>query len=459
MDSGTYCAGMAIATPFAAATLPYPWFLLSLIVTIPFVVHYARNGIHLPKIGSIPLGVWLLLLLCLFHVHGVWRSYSPFESRVLVDILIVAAGLGVFLLGWSERDDSSAMLKGFFAALVPFTVVMATIGLVKAALLQRGILLGFILARYPDQYPPGSSLRSDINLFGLSMLVAGLGLASSRYEGKDSRYKTIFQALGLAVIVAAGMLSESRRFIVLATLIPIVWLVQKLSVNSKYDLRKKVLIPVIGLIGAIGVLFWVIHSQAPIETAVVLNFPGMPPSVASQKQDPSGTEYEGKPENQDLTVRKTDFTMIFRLLGTLGADQAYGFESRIEKWRLGIRLLKEGAWLRGMGFAYHEVFSCRFADCEILDYPHLPILSEWLVAGVPGVMTALAIYFLLFQSIWRSGRDGWKSGLSAIALATIPYSLISGDTIFSIPQFIIICLLAQCQQRAGKQPTRAVAKR
>ena len=123
MDSGSYCAGMAIATPFAAATLPYPWFLLSLIVTIPFVVHYARNGIRLPKIGSITLGAWLLLLLCLFHVHGLWRSYSPFESRVLVDILIVGAGLGVFLLGWSERDDSSAMLKGFFAALVPLRLL------------------------------------------------------------------------------------------------------------------------------------------------------------------------------------------------------------------------------------------------------------------------------------------------------------------------------------------------
>jgi len=450
---------MAIATPFAAATLPYPWFLLSLIVTTPFVVHYARNGIRLPKIGSIPLGVWLLLLLCLFHVHGLWRSYSPFESRVLVDLLIVGAALGVFLLGWSERDDSAAMLKGFFAALVPFTVVTATIGLVKAALLQRGILLGFILARYPDQYPPGSSLRSDINLFGLSMLVAGLGLASSRYESKGSRYKTLFQALALAVIVAAGMLTESRRCIVLAILIPIVWLFQKLSMNSKRDLRKKVLIPVVGLIGAIGVLFWVIHSQAPIETAVVLHFPGMSPSVANQKQDPSGAEHEGKPENQDLTVRKTDFAMIFRLLGTLGADQAYGFESRIEKWRLGIRLLKEGSWLSGMGFAYHEIFSCRFTDCAIIDYPHLPILSELLVAGVPGLMTALAIYFLLFQSIWRSGRDGWKSGLSAIALAIIPYSLISGDTIFSIPQFIIICLLAQCQQRVGKQSKRAAVKR
>ena len=47
------------------------------------------------------------------------------------------------------------MLEGFFVALIPFVFVTAVIGLVKAALLERGILLGFVHALYPDQYPPG----------------------------------------------------------------------------------------------------------------------------------------------------------------------------------------------------------------------------------------------------------------------------------------------------------------
>jgi len=60
------------------------------------------------------------------------------------------------------------MMEGFFAALIPFVAVTAAIGLVKAALLERGVLLGLLLSLYPDQYPPGSSLRGDTGLFGLS---------------------------------------------------------------------------------------------------------------------------------------------------------------------------------------------------------------------------------------------------------------------------------------------------
>ena len=33
-----------MAAPFAAATLPYPWLLLSLALCIPFVFHLARLG-------------------------------------------------------------------------------------------------------------------------------------------------------------------------------------------------------------------------------------------------------------------------------------------------------------------------------------------------------------------------------------------------------------------------------
>ena len=94
-----------------------------------------------------------------------------------------------------------------------------------------------------------------------------------------------------------------------------------------------------------------------------------------------------------------------------------------------------------------------------LDYPHFPILSEWLVGGLAGAVVAVAIYFFLFRSIWRSGRAGWTSGSNAIALAVVPYSLLSGDTLFSIPQFIIVCLLAQIHPASGKNAVRDAAAR
>ena len=437
-----------MAAPFAAATLPYPWLLLSLVVCIPFVFHLARYGVHLPKVKSVPVIVWLVLLLGLFHLYGLWSGPTPYWSRVLVDIGIVAAGVGVFLLGQEETNGSgSKMLEGFFVALIPFVLVTAVVGIVKAALLERGILVGFVHALYPDQYPPGSSLRADTSLFGLSMLTAGLGLAIAPFRGNRSIKKAVCAVFALAVIVSAGMLTESRRFLVFSIFIPALWLVLSFMLIPKRQFFLKVLVPLVGLACLIGVLFWIIQSPAPFQKVTVMHFSGAPQDGAAGKEDAASASSENNSVTRDLTVRKTNPATIYRLLGTMGADQAYGFESRAEKWHMGVSLLEERAWLEGIGFAYHRTFSSRFTACGSLDYPHFPILSEWLVSGIVGAAVAVTIYVLFFQSIWRSGWEGLRSGSSAIALAVLPYTLLSGDTLFSIPQFIIVCLLAGVSSR------------
>lgn len=342
------------------------------------------------------------------------------------------------------------MLEGFFTALIPFVLVTAVIGLVKAALLERGILVGFVHSLYPDQYPTGSSLRGDINLFGLSMLVAGLGLVVNRFDRNGFPKRTVFRIFALALIVSAGMLTESRRFMILSILIPAMWLALSFMLTPKRPFVLKVLLPLAGLACLIGVLFWIIQSPAPFQKVTVMQFSDTPQDGAAGKKEAASASSENNPVTHDITVRKTNPATIYRLLGTMGADQAYGFESRAEKWQLGLSLLEERVWLGGIGFAYHQTFSCRFTACGHLDYPHFPILSEWLVGGIAGAVVAVAIYVLLFRSIWRSGWDGWKSGSSAIALAVVPYSLLSGDTLFSIPQFIIVCLLAQGQLASSK---------
>jgi len=508
MNSRIYCAGMAMATPFAAATLPYPWLLLSLMVSIPFVIHLVRYGIRLPKAGDIPAVVWPVLLLGLFHFCGLWRGQTPFGVRVLVDTGIVAAAVVVFLLGHTEGDAPEEMLRGFFSALVPFTVVIAVIGLIKAALLEGGYLLGFLHALYPDHYPPGTSLRGDYNLFSLSMLIGGLGLVS-RIVNENARSRNL--ALGyftLALVLTAGILAGSRRFLLISLLIPALWFTAGILVFPKRLLVERVILPMAVVACAVGLLAgnWLVNVPAPLHKYKVLYlFPGSMENAVqkrpSEKMSPAAEERAAAPEgiykDQDKqTVGRTDLSSErevaakqtlrteqrrvekgvepvaeaektgtvmpvhpAEMLGTLQRDQVYGLDSRVDRWQLALDLLAQGAWLGGMGFAYHEVFSCRFAACSFLDYPHFPILSEWLIGGVAGAVVAVAIYFLLFRSIWRSGRVGLTSGSSAIALAVVPYSLLSGDTLFSIPQFIIVCLLAQIHPASGKNAVRdAVAR-
>jgi hypothetical protein len=444
---------MTMATPFAAATLPYPWLLLSLVVCIPFVVHLARYGLRLPKVKDVPAIVWLVLLLGLLHLCGLRLGPTSFWPRVIVDMGIVGAGVGVFLLGREETEGSGTrMMEGFFAALIPFVSVTAAVGLVKAALLERGILLGFLLSLYPDQYPPGSSLRADTALFSLSMLVAGMGVAIVRLSGRRSWTSTACAVLALAVMVSAGMLTESRRFLVLSLLIPCVWFAVSFWESAKRELPRRVMISFVGLLIAMGVLFWLIHTPTPIGTVSVVGLTGIAqPKVSEGRADPTPASGPG-PVKAETTVRQTDPTTIYRLFDTMGAGQAFGLESRTGRWGLGATLLADRAWLTGIGFSYHEVFSCRFAECAFLDYPHFPLLSEWLVGGIAGALAAAAIYGLLFTSVLRSGWRGWTSGSSAVAVAVLPYALLSGDTLFSIPQFIVVCLLAQSQAAASSSP-------
>lgn len=281
------------------------------------------------------------------------------------------------------------------------------------------------------------------------MLVAGLGIAITRLSGRSSWARATCAVLALAVIVSAGMLTESRRFLVLSFLIPCVWLAVSCRGSRKREIAFRMALPLAGLAIAAGALFWLIHTPAPMGTVSVVGLTGIAqPKVSEGRADPTPASGPG-PVKAETTVRQTDPTTIYRLLGTMGTGQAFGFESRLGRWTLGVELLADLTWLTGIGFSYHEAFSCRFSGCAFLDYPHFPLLSEWLVGGIAGALTAAVIYGLLFTSILRSGWRGWTSGSSAVAVAVLPYALLSGDTLFSIPQFIIVCLLAQSQAETG----------
>lgn len=67
-----------------------------------------------------------------------------------------------------------------------------------------------------------------------------------------------------------------------------------------------------------------------------MHFPGSSRSSAAGKSDASVSNRESEPGNSDLSVRKTELVMIFRVLGTMEEDQSYGFESRKEKWQWGV---------------------------------------------------------------------------------------------------------------------------
>jgi len=426
-----FYAGMAMAAPFVGSMIPYPWLFIALAAVVPFIIHIAYWGIRIPQRKSIPMIIWLVGLLAAIHIWGLWGGTTPYWFRTLGDMAIVAAGVFVFLTRHGRSHGSGGMFDGFIATLIPFAIAVGILGLVKAGLFERGYLLGFIYERYHDLYPSGSSLKDDYNAFSLSLLIASMGLVMNALKDVRSHSKILYNILGLAVLISAGMLTPSRRFAIASILIPVLWLTVGAVTIPKPEWFRRILLPIAGVVWAVLLIHTAIESPNQIG----------PEQIRDYQVIRSGNISKAESEDRFVNVGPA----ADRLFETFNKEHSYGFASRIDRLLFGKDLLVERAWLTGIGFSYHWEYSCRFGACTYMDYPHFPLLSEWLSGGIIAALVTMAIYFLLYRSLWRLGWHGWMTSITPMALIVLFYSLLSGDTLFSVPQFIIACLLVQSQ--------------
>ena len=396
-----FWAGVALAAPFFALFVSWKF---AAVLFVPFAVSVIVTR---PRISRVPPVLMLAVLLGLVHALGLYFTDTPFAYQVFKDLCIFVFLLGIFLLAGDDATD------GFFAAIVPLGVVAAVLGLVKMAMLERGYLFGPLLDAMSasgtcSAYPSGTSpLCVDYNLLGLLWLVAIIGAMKSRWWPVA------------AILLAAGLLCGSRRFILLAPFLPIAWLLFE---------RRKALVK-IAAVAAIGFVLTLAvsdskqygrHQSGELSWTVV---------------DWTGVRPTGDLQGPNRTYADT-------MVGTMSADTAYGFGARIQRWKLGAQNLK----IVGSGFEYHTEFSCKFAECKGLDYPHMPVISEWLIGGVVAGVAAIGFYAALLWEIWKRRRE---TILIGALLAAIPYSLISGDTIFSLPQMMAAAMVVLLRPRSA----------
>lgn len=453
-----YFAGMALGAPFAACCLPYPWLGLGMLLALPLALLLASGRGRVAELREVPGILWVALLLVVSHSYALLTSYTPFAPRILLDIGIVAAVALVFLLGSDPRRPEQ-LLRGFLDALIPFVVVAATVGVIKAGLLERGITLDFLAKLYPKgSYPAGSALRSDYNLFGLPLVVAGLGLVVRGAGPNLGRWTASAHLLALAMLLAAVWLLGSRRVIILALLIPLLWL-SIVIFSGTWARIVKHAVPQLAIVCCVA--FAIVHVAGNPDTlrsygdflfergkiawgvATPDSGAAKPPSAEPLATNSATPQTLGPPisvERAPPAGSSLVYVLPKTILGTIESATAYGFDSRVGRWELSLELLSR-AWLLGIGFSYHEIFSCRFLACSGLDYPHMPLLSEWLISGIPGLLSGLAAYAFVLLALARSGREGWLTGSSAVVLVVLPYTMISGDTLLSWPYLFVAGLL------------------
>lgn len=393
LDKG-FWGGVAMSAPFYAEFFSWRWAGL---LAAPFflLVLIFRKNIKPPHVAVLPMVALLLL-----HLAALGMTDTVFASQVVKDLIIASFLLFIYVLA---GDDTAG---GFFYSLVPLALITALLGLVKAGLLDRGYLLGFLIESC-TYYPPGSALCVNYNNLGFMWLVGALGCLRKRLWWL------------LPVLIAAGALSSSRRFVVLMVFIPVVWVL----LEGRSVLFKSLLV---GFISAF--LIYAVSDPASFQR---YRFGVEPYRVLEFNLD-SNFAIVQVLESSD-SVPKINRSTPMAMLSTM-ADGTLGTESRLEYWKLGTSMM---GWFP-QGWSYHKVFSCSFSPCSEYNYPHNSIVTEWIIGGVVFGLVAIAFYAWPFLLIWRT-----KSVVEiSIFLFSVPYSLMSGDTVFSLPACIACMLVA-----------------
>ncbi|MGB3290149.1 MAG: hypothetical protein WBA83_12830 [Burkholderiaceae bacterium] len=397
-----FWGGVAMAAPFYAEFFSWFW-VAFMAVPLLFIVISQRIKIKYPPVAIAPM-VSLLFL----HVVALMYSETKFEHQVIKDVVTSTFLLVIYFLTDEDAID------GFFIAIIPLGVISALAGLIKAALLDRGYLIGAILENC-YYYPAGSALCVNYNNLGLLWLVAILGCLKKRWWWF------------LPILVASGLLSSSRRFIVLVAFLPFVWIL----VEGKATIVKAAFVTALTTL-----LVYTVTNPNSFEK---FRFGKEPYTIIfSLKSDtPKSTSPISAPDSENgydtgliISINRSNPTAM---LGTM-TDGTLGTASRLSSWKLAFSNL---SWLP-QGWAHHKLFSCSFSRCSEFHYPHMSIMSEWLIGGVLFGLVAIIFY------AWPLGLIIRQKSLVHITLimGAMPYSLLSGDTVFSLPIYIASMLVA-----------------
>jgi O-antigen ligase/polysaccharide polymerase Wzy-like membrane protein len=419
--------GIFLATPLIAQSIPLlgriSWaFLLVLAIVFCFWAHKLSNW----SWRHINFLVLLLLLTAAFYFYGIliteegvslsiWKGFL--RGCCFIMLAIIVTGL---LDGEDGAGKAKVVLQWFMASAAFIAILAAVLGAIKYSLLLDSIYIEIIAKHSSTSYPWGTSLLRDSNFFSLTLLVGAIVML--QYWSKARTWKkTLFWALMIGLVIGVGIYAGSRRFWILTPLMLVAHLIFTAFRLSSVDYKKKLFVLVMGLIISIQVLTGIFSGHFSLRS--------LTESISQENQ------------TQNVTL---GLNYGARLESLLDKESGYGANPRIERWRYALELSKADTMWLGDGFSYRTKFGCKFLDCKGEDYPHNALLSALLYGGV---LAMLVIFVLVGYSFYSALVLLWapngsiEIGLSMIS--TMMFTIISGDTFFSMPVFLAMLILTR----------------
>ena len=401
--------------PLIGGMFPYGFPLFA-----PLAVAYCSIIIILKRI-KITLGQWVLayLILAITYILPLVVSGNIYKTNYY-DVINIIVFFGFFLalsnlIKCKEVFEKYTLYFQFLMA--SSSTVFAIIGLYKFKLLLNNIRIPFF---YPEigTYPWGTSLVSDYNVYGLSLI---FGLVSIRFlleQRKRLWQKYTLMISGLIIFSAAAFSASRRTWIVL----PII-----LILFAKSGLR--------GSLPGI-LMFRIKRSEFVNILAVVLVILSIFAIYTIYNYSGFAFEYTQKHYMNSMWNR---FVGIRDVVGTQNRTG-----SRREHYAFAGELLEEQGMLGlmiGNGGEYMKQYGLQFNAEDGFGKPHNPIISAFLQSGILGGIAVVGYLILCLFLYTKNLKHPTSRYFFFLFLITSFYALTSSNTIFTKKIYILMFLL------------------
>lgn len=433
--------GLALSGPFIEALIPVKG--VSVLFTLLFVTFTLKAGIPFAEISNRlrNSGYFLLIFFIYVSALALTPQYVFGNSYFLLQFTCIYL---LYLLTPSKLNKDEVWY-GFFVLFFPLTLLVAVLGIFKAFLLERGYFIGPLYEIYTifgTDYPWGSSIRSDYNLFSVSLLVCACFLIIGEIgRAMDRRIRIS----ALFIIVLAIYYSSSRRGLLFLMSLPMLSIAYDLYLK-RFTLKMSLITFLKSVLMAVMIYF----SGILVLTGLRFDEYKLLPSlgVGSTVKQYHVSTLAAVPFPKWLETKIIDF---YRERGNvIGLSDAtpylenrkYVSYERTARWKFAKEILMQQNFIFPVGFDYQSMFGCKFAKCETKDYPHNVFLSEWLVGGILGLVLCLWVFLSHALRIFRMRNDRVKAKVLILSFFCLPNLLISGDYLFTSGMGLAVLMLA-----------------
>lgn len=446
---------LAVAFCLFILRMAIPFVLPFLLCSIAIAFYLSRHNIksYINQLDVIQLRVLIpFFIMVLWFVIAVLGDIGLLKEVVIKEVfnVCIICSLLVLLLGSNVKPENyNEALNRFYRYYLYFISFICLLSFIKFWLMLKGIYVPFLLNH--GKYPWGFSLSTDYNFYAVAMLLAMFILLWHPFNFTNRYYKYVIYLL-FAFVTLNIFYSGSRRGIMILILIFVfqfISVVYKYLTTNKWERRGNFVI--LGAILLILQVYFLYAAPFIVRkyTAKAIGVYGLPykkeiTAISFRYITIIEPEADYKKMYSEMWPKEYNSNEKEQKVKEISYEHTtYG--SRLERWKYGWQLFSTSYSVSdkiiGKDFSYLSKYAKRFNVDTFLpyDYPHNPLIAALLYGGFVGFFS---IIFYLAYSIYIVIKYNITNPIFLASFLVISFfSLLSGNSIFTIPIFVVVTLI------------------